>query len=85
MALVLAPAGYIGVLFIIVLVFVMIRRMVLDNRAGKTGKHHAAAGNALMRIEPIFRPSREHIIEAREHEEVEEDAGSDPPGTDDRK
>ncbi len=40
---------------------------------------HTAAGNALMRAEAIFNPSREHVIEAREHEEKADDAEGDPP------
>jgi len=42
-------------------------------------KANTAAGNALMRAEVFFNPSREHVIGAREHEEKEEDESGDPP------
>lgn len=44
-------------------------------------KVNTAAGNALMHAEVFFNPSREHIIEAREYEEKEEDESGDPPET----
>ena len=43
------------------------------------GSAHTAAGNALMRAEAIFNPSREHVIEAKEYEEQRDDAKGDPP------
>ena len=42
-------------------------------------KYSAGAGNALMRADVFFRPSREHIIEAKEQEQSEEDSSGDPP------
>jgi hypothetical protein len=48
-------------------------------------KTHAATGNALMRAEVFFNPSREHVIEAKEYEEKEDDGGGNPPvGGDER-
>lgn len=44
-------------------------------------KVNSAAGNALMRAEVFFNPSRERVIEAREHEEKEEEESGDPPET----
>lgn len=78
---VLAPGSLVGVAFVIVLAFIMIRRIVRGNRAGKTGKSQAAIGNALMYIEPLLRPSREHIIEARHHEHKQHISDADPPDT----
>ncbi|MGE5112683.1 MAG: hypothetical protein ACM3JB_17595 [Acidobacteriaceae bacterium] len=43
------------------------------------GKGRPAAGNALMRAEVFFNPSRQHVIEAREHEKKEEEESGDPP------
>lgn len=40
---------------------------------------HSAAGNALMQAETFFRPSREHVIEARLAEEREDEESGDPP------
>lgn len=42
-------------------------------------KVHTAAGNALMKAEAIFNPSREHIIEAKSLEHQEDDEEGDPP------
>jgi hypothetical protein len=42
-------------------------------------KGHAAIGNALMRVDAILQPSREHIIEAQEWEQGEEGKNGDPP------
>lgn len=44
-------------------------------------KANTAAGNALMRAEVFFNPSREHVIEAREREEREDNESGDPPET----
>jgi hypothetical protein len=43
------------------------------------GKGHTAAGNALLRAEVFFNPSRKHVIEAKENEETEEDENGEPP------
>ena len=42
-------------------------------------KYSAAGGNALMRADIFFRPSREHVLEAKQHEEKKEEASGDPP------
>jgi hypothetical protein len=44
-------------------------------------KTNTAAGNALIRAEVFLNPSREHVIEAREHEEKEDEDSGDPPVT----
>ena len=49
------------------------------NRIFPSKSPHTAVGNALMRVDAILQPSREHMIEAREWEESQEDAGADPP------
>lgn len=43
------------------------------------GKGHTAAGNALLRAEVFFNPSREHVIDAKEHEKTEEEENGEPP------
>ena len=54
----------------------------LLNRLFPSAKtYHHSAGNALMRVEAIFLPDREHIIEAREQDEAEEDEEGEPPET----
>jgi len=42
-------------------------------------KANTAAANALMRAEVFFNPSHEHVIEAREHDEKEQNDSGDPP------
>jgi len=42
-------------------------------------KYTAAGGNALMRADVFFRPSREHILEAKQHEEKTDQSSGDPP------
>jgi hypothetical protein len=46
-----------------------------------TNNHHASVGNALMRIEANFLPGREHIVEACERDDAEEDDLGEPPET----
>ena len=41
--------------------------------------YNASVGNALMRVEANFLPGREHIVEACEHDDAEEDDQGDPP------
>jgi hypothetical protein len=45
----------------------------------KRKRAYATMGNALMRVDALLQPSRGHIIEAREYEEVEQDESGDPP------
>ena len=42
-------------------------------------KAYSAGGNALMRVEALFVPGREHVIEAIEREDEEQDESGDPP------
>lgn len=47
-----------------------------------TKNYHTSAGNALMRVEANFLPGgREHIVEACERDDAEEDDQGDPPET----
>jgi hypothetical protein len=43
--------------------------------------YRGSVGNALMRMEASFLPGREHIVEAAEREDVEEDDQGEPPET----
>ena len=44
-------------------------------------KAYTAGGNALMRVEALFLPGREHVIEAKESEDEEQEESGDPPDT----
>lgn len=44
-----------------------------------TRKHYRAGGNALVRVDAMFMPAREHIIEARERDDADEDEQGEPP------
>ena len=53
----------------------LINRMLPEKmRKGYT----AEAGNALMRAETFFRPSREHVLEAKQQEKKEEEDEGEP-------
>jgi hypothetical protein len=43
------------------------------------GNYGAAGGNALLKLDTFFRPSSQHVIDAKEHEQVEEEDSGDPP------
>ena len=58
----------------VVLVIWALGRLIPGSKTYRT-----AGGNALMPADVVFRPSREHIIPAKEHEEKEEDESGDPP------
>ncbi len=68
---------YLLVLGIVVLVIIVLWIL------GKIfpGKAFSAGGNALMRAEVFFNPSREKLIEAKEREEREDEESGDPPQT----
>ena len=82
MFLLLAREGFAEVVLVLVAIVVVAGSIGERARDGRKGKYHAAIGNALMQVEPIFRPSRQHIIEARQYEEVEKDGDGDPPSAD---
>lgn len=41
-------------------------------------KYTSAGGNALLRADVFFRPTREHVVEAKEQQVTEDDASGDP-------
>jgi hypothetical protein len=43
------------------------------------GKTRSAGGNALLRIDTFFRPSSQHVIDAKEREQQEDEDSGDPP------
>jgi hypothetical protein len=55
----LAPEGFVGVLVLVLIVVVAVS-IRERTRGGRKGKYHAAIGNALMQVEPIFRPRAHH-------------------------
>lgn len=62
-----------GVAAIVVIIWAL-ARLIPDS-----GKYKTAGGNALLRAETFFRPSREHVIEAKEREEKEDEESGGPP------
>ena len=42
-------------------------------------KYYAGIGNALMAVQQIYRPSTEHVIEARQDQHQEDEESGDPP------
>ncbi len=62
----------------LVLIIWIINRLLPEKmRKGYT----AGAGNALMRAETFFRPSRENVIEAKQQEQKEEEDEGGPDRT----
>ena len=53
----------------------------LDRRYPSKKSHRGSIGNALMRVEANFLPGREHVMEAIERDEAEEDDQGGPPET----
>jgi hypothetical protein len=45
------------------------------------GKTRSAGGNALLRLDTFFRPSTQHVIDAKEREEQQDEESGDPPDT----
>jgi hypothetical protein len=43
------------------------------------GKSRGVGGNALLRIDTFFRPSAQHVIDAKERDEQQDDESGDPP------
>ena len=72
----LVAGGVVGA--IMLSVWVINRLLPERMRKGYT----AGAGNALMRAETFFRPSREYVIEAKqqEHKEEDDEGGPDKSG-----
>lgn len=53
----------------------------LDHRYPSKRKYRGSIGNALMSVEASFLPGHEHILDAIEHEEADEDDQGEPPET----
>jgi len=53
----------------------------LDRRFPSKKSHRGSIGNALMRVEANFLLGREHVMEAIEREDAEEDDSGEPPET----
>ncbi len=66
-----------GVVSAVVLIIWALGRLFPSSK-----KYSSASGNALMRAETFFRPSREHILEAKERDEREDNDSGDPPHRD---
>jgi hypothetical protein len=63
-----------GGIAVIVLLVRAVGRLIPDSK-----KYKSAGGNALMRADVVFRPSREHVIEAKQHEQQQDESSGDPP------
>ena len=63
-----------GAIAVVVLGIWLLGRMIPSAK-----KYTSAGGNALMRADVFFRPSREHILEAKEHEKREDEESGEPP------
>lgn len=69
-----------GGIAVIVLLFWLLDRF-MKRYFPSSRKGYTAGGNALMRVEALFLPGREHVIEARESEDEKQDESGDPPDT----
>ena len=70
----------IGAIAVIVLLFWLLDRF-MKRYFPSSRKAYTAGGNALMRVEALFLPGREHVIEAKESEDEEQEESGDPPHT----
>jgi hypothetical protein len=61
-----------GVVGIFVLAFWLLGKLL-------PRKAHTGAGNALMRLDVFYNPSRQYVIEARSYEEKQDEESGDPP------
>ena len=77
----LATIGILTALFL----FLWALNKVVMHFFPSTRNAHTGVGNALMRVEAVFLPGRDHVVEAIEHEESEQDDEGDPPTTTGRK
>lgn len=71
------PAVFGGLGLIVVIFWALDRLMKRYFPSSREG--YTAGGNALMRVEAILLPGRQHVIEAQERENEEEDESGDPP------
>jgi hypothetical protein len=70
----------IGIVILVIACLWLLNRVIM-HYFPSTRTRHTAIGNALMRVEATFLPGREHIVEALERDEAEEDEQGDPPHT----
>lgn len=71
------PAVFGGIAAVVALFWGLDR--VMKRFFPSSRKAYTAGGNALMRVEALFLPGREHVIEAHERDDAEEDDSGDPP------
>lgn len=71
------PATFGGVALLVLIFWVFDR--IMRRFFPSWGKSYTAAGNALIRVDTLFRPSRQYVIEAKEREEDESEESGDPP------
>ncbi len=74
----------IGIIFVAIALLWLLNR-VLTHYFPSIAKVRTSAGNALMRAEATFLPGREHVMEAMERDDAENDEQGDPPETGDEK
>jgi hypothetical protein len=75
------PAVFAGVAAIVGFVALLNRIVKRFFPSTQRKRYSLAMGNALMRVDAVLAPGREHIIEAREYQQVEEDEEGEPPET----
>ena len=71
------PAVFGAIAAIVLLVWALDR--VIRHYFPASRKAYTAGGNALMRVEALFLPSREHVIEVQQREDEELGYSGDPP------
>ncbi len=73
--------SYLALLGAIVVVVLLLGLfgMLMTRLSVSSSKGYSTGGNALLRMEASFLPGREHIVEAMERDEVDEDGQGDPP------
>ncbi len=69
-----------GSIAFVVLVLWLLNKIII-HYFPSTKDYHVSLGNALMRVEAGFLPGREHVVEASERDDAEEDDQGEPPET----
>lgn len=71
-----------GLIVVVVLALGVFGMLVARSASSSSSSNrYSTFGNALMRVEAGFLPGREHIAEAVERDDAEEDGQGDPPET----
>jgi len=75
--------SYLALLGLIVVVVLLlgIFGIIMGRLSATSSRKGGTVGNALLRMEASVLPGREHVVEAIERDDVEEDDQGDPPGT----